>query len=54
MGEHMRYLEQLERKITNGDVVLDAETEWDQFVRGVDNVTSKLSEMSSLDTDVTD
>jgi len=47
MTEHMNYLEDLERKVVEGDVSIGSETEWDQFVRGVDNVLDKLSEFPS-------
>jgi len=44
LREHMVYLEDLEQQVVEGEVTIGSETEWDQFVRGVDNVLDKLSE----------
>lgn len=52
LTDHLAYLEDIERSTDNNSLALDSQTEWDQFVRGVSNVTAKLGEMSGLDTDL--
>lgn len=40
---HMRFLDEEERKVVDGDTVILTDTEWDQYARGVDATLNKLS-----------